>query len=71
MTVKEKTRERRRQLQLLAYRWGTPITTRQAQVEQMRLKSRFERMVELEAMRPRSGKQAQIETETEAMRWPE
>jgi hypothetical protein len=66
MTVREKNRERRRQLQLLAYRWGTPITPQQAQVEQLRLKSRFERMAELEAMREppqrRSGRQALLET---------
>jgi HK97 family phage prohead protease len=43
--------ERRRQLQLLAYRWETPLTAQQAAVEAMRIKSRWERLAELEAMR--------------------
>jgi HK97 family phage prohead protease len=44
--------ERRRQLQLMAYRWETPLTTEQAAREVKRIKSRWERM---------TARQAQLE----------
>jgi hypothetical protein len=46
-------KERRRQLQLMAYRWGTPLTTQQAAVQAKHIKSNWEKL---------SARQAQLET---------
>ena len=53
-------------VQLEGMRWGTPLTPQQEATEAMRQKTRYERELELMAMRwapeRRSGKQAQLET---------
>jgi uncharacterized protein len=47
-----KARHRERELQLLAWKWGTPLTRQQAAVEAMRLKTRWQKAVETYAADP-------------------
>jgi hypothetical protein len=40
-----------RQLQIMSWRWETPLTDKQIEVEQMRLKNRWQKVIETYAMR--------------------
>jgi hypothetical protein len=40
-----------RQLQIMSWRWETPLTDKQIEVEQMRLKNRWQKVMETYAMR--------------------
>lgn len=47
-----KARQRERELQLMAWKWGTPLSRQQAATEAMRLKNRWQKQLETMAMDP-------------------